>query len=73
MQYLVQRCAERIQEAGQGEGGHVQGPEQAARVHDRVARQDDHGDTDPGAGEHQSQKEWGQHGRQQVWFSVVVD
>ena len=52
MQYLVQRCAERIQEAGQGEGGHVQGPEQAARVHDRVARQDDHGDTDPGTGEH---------------------
>ena len=41
-------------------------PEQAARVHDRAARQDDPGDSDPRPGEQQPQEEWGQQGGQQV-------
>ena len=63
---MFQRCAECFQEAGQGEGGDVSRPEQAARVHDRAARQDDPGDSDPRPGEQQPQEEWGQQGGHQV-------
>ena len=47
-------------------------PEQAARVHDRAARQDDPGDSDPRPGEQQPQEEWGQQGGHQVCINKHV-
>ena len=70
---MFQRCAECFQEAGQGEGGDVSRPEQAARVHDRAARQDDPGDSDPRPGEQQPQEEWSQQGGHQVCINNLTD